>query len=129
MSTTKPATMERDAEIARAYLAGETDTAALSARFRITDRSICRALIRAGVREPQRKRPANRREEVLALMSDGMPANWAAETVGMNYEAVSKIAKALPQRREFVSEWGEVWGAIRNSSALLEWHYQFAPRG
>lgn len=128
MSTTKPATIARDAEIARAYRAGETDTAVLAARFKITDRSICRALVRAGVREPQKKRPANRRAEVLALMSDGMPANWAAETVGMNYEAVTKIAQGIPQRREFVTEWGEVWGAIRNSTALLEWHYKFAPR-
>lgn len=69
------------------------------------------------------------REGLKKFMADGMPANWAAETLGMNYETARTAARATPGRRENAAEWNRVWSQIRNNSTLLELHRQFAPHG
>ncbi len=118
----------RDPLIAARYAAGD-DVQMIAAQFGITERTVCRALVRTKARPPRAERLQHDAQRVLLVLADGMPANWAAETLGMNYEPVARLARQLPSRRRDVSEWQRVWGEIRNSPTLLALHYQFAPRG
>lgn len=125
--TTPQTRAARDPLIAERFAAGD-DVQMIAAQFGVTDRTVCRALVRTKARPPRAERLRTDAERVLEVLADGMPANWAAETLRLNYEPVARLARQLPNRRRDVSEWQRVWGEIRNSSALLALHYEFAPR-
>lgn len=117
---------QRDADICAAYRAGLRSPASLGAMFGVTERTAQRALIRGGIRQV---RPAvNPAHHALReLLADGMPANWASETVGTSYNVAVDVARTMPNRRENVREWDEAWKVISRDPKLRRLHDEIAP--
>lgn len=122
------ARLERNARIIAAWQDCE-DTNAVAAMIGISSRQIQRIVAPARPPEVVRKRFAGPpREWAEREMTDGMPANWAAETIGMHYETVAEVARRLPGRDENRREWDRVWHQIRQHERLVDFHHEFMPR-
>lgn len=119
------AMLARDDEIRRLYVAGVTDTRQIASRFGVTERTAQRALVRAGLRPP-RQVHTPQHDELRRCLADGMPANWAAETVGVTYNVAARVARHMPNRREHVEEWDAAWREISRDPKLRRIHDEIA---
>lgn len=79
------------------------------------------------VRPPDSAKHATIRD----LAEGGVPANWIAETVGMNPTTVRKLIIKRGWRRpgEARRDWSTIWARIRRNPELHALHVEFAPRG
>jgi hypothetical protein len=118
------AAMSRRQEIIAAYRGGCVNRNLLASRFGVSKRTIERAL--RGICQGRKSVPVDP-DAALALLAEGMPANWASETLGVSYEALRPIARTIPDHDEAVREWKRAWSAIKRNPELLDLHEQFAP--
>lgn len=71
----------RDAEIARLYTEGVTDVKAIAGKVALSERSVCRALIRTECRAPRQVTPApTLTDRMVAMLEDGASYTDVAET-------------------------------------------------
>lgn len=73
---------------------------------------------------PGRRLTEPERAWARAVVQEGMPIVWVAETLDIDRGAIRNIAPATP---EGVAGWKSVWGQIRYDPALIELHREFAP--
>jgi hypothetical protein len=75
-----------DEQIAAMYRAGETDTKVIAAEVGLSTRSVCRALVRTGVRDLKalKTRRTDVDERVIAMLEDGASYADTAETFGFD---------------------------------------------
>lgn len=99
--------------------------AEIASRMSIHVDSVSRTLMRIGMaRSRNNKISAEQYERMRILVAEGMPATWIAEDIGCDR---STVTSAYPFGKEAKAEWARAWSRIRNSSALLELHKEFAP--
>lgn len=65
------------------------------------------------------------RQRIEQLRTDGVPATWIAEDVGVRRETVIAVQHANP---DDTSEWLSVWPTIRKRPELYALHKLFAPK-
>ena len=95
--------------------------------LRCTQRTIDRALVRYGFREPVvHDTPTPEEiERAHMLAAEGMPLSWIAEDLRRGRDC---LAKRVPLDKENVAEWRRVWQEIRRSEVLFSLHHEFYPR-
>lgn len=95
-------------------------------RLCCSHRTIQRAEVRYGFREPQNIRPFTQQElsQIKRMHDEGVPVNWIAETFGRD---VSRLYKRLGARGN--GGWPSVWAQIRRNEEMLALHREFAPKG
>jgi hypothetical protein len=111
------------------WMEGERSTEVIAAACGISARSVLRRLDAAGVERPRKLALTDhpRYWDALAMLQDGMPATWVAESCDMLYNTALSIRSGILNREELNREWKVVWQHIRKDEELLRWHWMFSP--
>lgn len=117
----------REQRVRTLWERGVRDTRELGRLVGVTDRTVCRYLLRIQAREAKSTQDDVDYARLACLAEEGMPANWIAEDLGISYGTALRHANEVPGRREHVREWTRAWHAIRQDPALLALHWEITP--
>lgn len=95
--------------------------------LRCTTRTIDRALVRYGLREPvvaNHLKP-HEIERARMLAEEGMPMSWIAEDLNRDRNS---LTRQVSPSEENIAEWRRVWQEIRRNETLFALHHDFYPR-
>lgn len=118
---------EREERVAELWAMGAREVRDIAAAVRTTERTVQRILLRLRLRTPRAESERVDYARLARLAEEGMPANWIAEDLGVNYRAVQEHTRHVPGREEAKREWASAWQSIRQNEALLALHHEIAP--
>ena len=118
-------------EAIRRLVASKTPVEGIAALYKVSKRTVYRAMEHANVPPTVRRVPFTDAEldRAWVLLEEGMPLTWIAEDLHRGEQHLrERLSSDVGHKLKTGEGWSQVWSGIRNDPALLALHREFAPK-
>lgn len=118
-------------EAIKKLVASDTPIEEIAALYKVSERTVVRAMRHAGIPPTVRSLPFTDAEldRAWVLLEEGMPLTWVAEDLHRGEQHLrERLSSDVGHKLKTGEGWHQVWSGIRNDPTLLALHREFAPK-